>query len=246
MLGRPSRGARFVVRLALGGALLLGSAMSAPLLAPSSAAAAVDVPEPPGVTAGLMADNLQGDAVFRSGTCQTGRAGGQNVGEGFRLVLRGRCSQSQDTPSIAVSGKDITLADGDVALDFKVVAGADRAGVNLYVRSRDGKLLATYLNFQSGEVRLFKRDGTENTTVASRGALREVAAPTDWNRLALRVRGGEAWLLINDEPLLHAADVPHQEGGFGIGIVREGNPDDEDEVAVVFRDLTVSAVDGAP
>jgi len=201
------------------------------------------VPDAPGVAAGLLADDLKGDALFPSGFCPTGDASGQNVGEGFQLRVKGRCGPNQNAASIAVPGRNISFADGDLALDFKVALGAERAGITLYVRSREGKLLATYLNFQSNEVTLYRRESGINTTLASAGGLADLAIPTDWNRLALRVRGGEAWLLINDETALYAAEVMSQDGGIGIGVTREGNLDDGDEVAVVFRDLTVSAVE---
>ena len=92
---------------------------------------------------------------------------------------------------------------------------------------------------------LFKREGGENKTVASRQGLGQVMDPTAWNRVALRVKGGEAWLLINDTPVLYTADVIDQSGGIGIALVREGDPEDEEEVVVVFKDLTLSTVAGA-
>jgi hypothetical protein len=223
-------------------------AAQAPAASPSPTPALPDAdaaPAPPGIASGRLADGLKGDAVFRSGFCPTGMASGQNVGEGFRLRVTGPCGQHQDVASIAVPGNDITFANGDLALDFKVAAGAERAIINLYLRNRDGTLLAAALNFETDEASLYRRDGTTNTTLVSLAGLRESATPTDWNRLALRVRGADIWLLINDEPLLYAADVLNQEGGVGIGVARTGNVDDQDEVAVVFRDLTVSDVDPA-
>ncbi len=229
-----------------------GPVASPPALVPSPGASPTPavpvgdgIPEPPGVAASILSNGLKGDDVFRTGVCPTGWASGQVVGEGFRLRVTGPCGRNQDVASIAAPANGVTLVDGDVALDFKVIAGAGRATVNLYIRNRDGKLLATALNFQSDETSLFRREGTTNTVITTADGLRERAIPSDWNRLALRVRGGEVWVLLNDEPLLYAAEMLVQEGGMGIGTVREGNLDDEDEVAVVFRDLTVSAVDSA-
>ena len=82
-----------------------------------------------------------------------------------------------------------------------------------------------------------------NTIVASTQDLGELDA-TDWNRLAVRLSGNQIWLLVNDAPLLHAADVLNQAGGIGIAVVREGNVDDGDEVAVTFRDLTLTSLEG--
>jgi hypothetical protein len=204
-----------------------------------------DVPVPPGVAAGLFQSPLTGPDVFAPGTCPTGKASGENVGEGFKLTVRGRCVSESSSVNLPVSARGITLWDGDIALDFKVVVGFPRAGVNLYVRNQDGRLMAAYVNLAAGELSLFRRREGVNMTVASRRDLRELADFRDWNRLALRITGGEIWLLINDEPLLYSADVIDQSGGIGIGVVREGNVDDDGEVAVVFRDLTVSSL-GAP
>ena len=62
----------------------------------------------------------------------------------------------------------------------------------------------------------------------------------------LRLAGDQIWLLLNDVPLLHAAGVINQAGGIGIAVVREGNVDDRDEVAVVFRDLALTELEGPP
>ena len=70
-----------------------------PGLAPASARAAVNaadpVPAPPDVAAGVYSNGLTGSEIFQSGTCRTGQAFGQNVGEGFKLTVRGRCVEER-------------------------------------------------------------------------------------------------------------------------------------------------------
>jgi hypothetical protein len=103
-------------------------------------------------------------------------------------------------------------------------------------------MFAASLSFGSGEATLFKRDGGNDTVVASRQDLHDTLDPTAWNRLALRVKGGEAWLLVNDEPYLYASDVIDQVGGVGLELIREGSTVDEEEIVTVFRDLTLSSL----
>jgi hypothetical protein len=167
------------------------------------------------------------------------------VDEGFKLTVQGRCVPEASAANLPVPGRQISVWDGDVALDFKVVAGVERAGVNLYTRIQSGTYMAAYLSLAAGRAELFRREDGMNTVVASTEELGELDA-TNWNRLALRLRGGEIWLLLNDAPLLYAADVLSQDGGIGIAVVREGNPDDQDEVAVVFRDLALTSLEGPP
>ena len=69
--------------------------------------------------------------------------------------------------------------------------------------------------------------------------------PSDWNRVALRVRGTEAWLLVNDVPVLYSAEALDQAGSVGVELVREGSTEDEDDAVVVFKDLTLSSVTGS-
>ena len=177
----------------------------------------VDALSAPAVTGGVFADALKAETVFAAGICPTGLAGGQYEGEGFALIVEGRCAPTQDAANIAVTGRGITIGDGDLALNVKVAENAPRAGVNLYVRNRDAKLMAAYLDFGAGRLELFRRESATNTVVASRDDLGDLVNPGDWNRVALRTRGDEIWLLLNDEPVLHAAGVLDQAGGVGIG-----------------------------
>ena len=96
----------------------------------------------------------------------------------------------------------------------------------------------------TGEAKLFNFDQGNMTIIASRTDAQELAIPSDWNRLAVRVKGNELWLLINDDAVLYATDVLTDVGGVGIRLLREGNLDDEEETAVVSRGLTISTVSG--
>jgi hypothetical protein len=200
---------------------------------------AQDVPDPPELGEVLFQASLTGPEVFAPGRCPTGAAYGENVDEGFKITVRGKCVSEAEAANAPVPGREITVWDGDVALDFRVEAGAERAGINLYARIHEGRYLAAYLSLATDRAELFRRENGVNTVVASRGDLADLDASV-WNRLALRFRGGQLWLLVNDTPLLYASDVLDQTGGIGIAVVREGYVGDTDEVAVVFKDLTVA------
>jgi hypothetical protein len=202
-----------------------------------------ELPAPPSLGGTQLQSSLTGPEIFAPGTCPTGAAGGENVDEGFKLSVRGRCVPEASAANLPVSARQISVWDGDVALEFKVVSGVERAGVNVYARIQGGTYMAAYLSLATGQAELFRREDGVNTIVASTQDLGGLDA-TDWNRLALRLNGGQIWLLLNDTPLLHAADVLNQAGGIGIAVVREGNVDDQDEVAVVFRDLTLTSLEG--
>jgi len=198
------------------------------------------VPTPPSTAAAVFSDPLTGDSVFPTGTCPSDAASGQNVGEGFRLLVRGPCVDGRDVAELAVPARGVTVWDGEIGLDFKVAVGSERAQVALYARSQDRKLIVVRLESGLRKLSLYRfEDGTE-TVLASRDDLAGRLSPTDWSRLALRFKGGEVWVLLDGRALLHAANVPDQAGGAGLQVLREGSPDDEAEVTVVFRDLMLS------
>src|SRR5829696_7205608 len=195
-----------------------------------------EIPEAPAQAETTFQSALTGPDVFEARTCPTGFASGQYVSEGLRLSVRGRCVQDAPAANLPLPAPRISMYDNDVSVGFKVVAGANRAGLNLYARVRDSaNLMAAYLNVGGNKVELIRRDSGVNRTLTGRVDLKELIDPTDWNWLALRVRGREVWLLLNDEPVLYSGDALDQVGGIGLGVAREGSLTDTSEVAVVFR-----------
>ncbi len=197
------------------------------------------VPDPPAGAGVVFESGLTGADVFAAGSCRTGYAHGENMSEGFKLAVGGRCTDESPDADLAVPGRGITLADGELALDFKVTSGEQRARVSIYVRNKDRKLIGAHMKPGTGETALFSIVEGNSTPLATANVA-QILKPKDWNRAAVRVSGANLWLLVNDEPVLHAPDVLDAAGGVGVWLFREGNPDDEDEVAAVFRDLTLS------
>jgi hypothetical protein len=232
------------VRVVTIGMLLAAALLVGPDAGSTVAASlAQDIPEPPAVDTVLLQSPRTEPDIFDARTCPTGLASGSYVGEGFRLSVKGRCVPEAPAANLPLPAPRMAVLDHDVAVDFKAVAGADRAGLNLYARARDSaNLITAYVNVGAGKIELIRRDGAVNRTVSGRVDLNDLIDRADWNRVALRLRGKEVWVLLNDEPVLYAADLPDQPGGIGIGLVREGNPNDTAEVAVVFKDLTISSL----
>jgi hypothetical protein len=203
------------------------------------------IPAPPAVAAGVFQDALTDSRIFRPGRCPTMWAGGDLVAEGYKLTVVGLCFEDASVADVTVPARGVTVGDGDVALDFKVLAGEARVAVSLYVRNRDRKFVGASVNLGAGQATLFRTDDGNITTLVSRDDIGGLVNPTDWNRLAIRVSGHDLGLLLNDEPALYATDALDQVGNVGLRALREGDKDDDQEAIVVFRDLTLSVLDGA-
>ena len=205
------------------------------------------VPPPPPLGAVTYENPLKDERVFKAGRCFGGRAFTQYVGEGFKLRVMGTCFLlSEDEGWITVPANGVTVGDGDVALDFKVVDGLPRARVGLYVRNADGRQIGAQVHPGKGEASLFSSFESQPTELASSYSLGSVLKPGDWNRMAMRVSGPDVWLLLNDEPVLYASGVHADAGGVIIELVRDGTAreDDKEESAIVVRNLELTSLEG--
>jgi hypothetical protein len=205
------------------------------------------VPPPPPLGAVTYENPLRDERVFKDGRCFGGRAFTQYVGEGFKLRVMGTCFLlSEDEAWITVPANGVTVGDGDVALDFKVVDGLPRARVGLYVRNADGRQIGARVHPGKGEASIFSSVESQPTELASSYNLGSVLQPGDWNRMAMRVSGPDVWLLLNDEPVLYASGVHTAAGGVIVELVRDGTAgeDDKEESAIVVRNLELTALEG--
>jgi hypothetical protein len=223
-----------------------GSDPSAPRPSESGASqpkpAAPSTSSPPPLGAVVYENALKDERVFKAGYCFGRKAFTQYVGEGFKLRVMGPCFLLLDEAWISVQANGVMVGDGEVALDFKVVDGLPRARVGLYVRSVNEQLIGAHVHPARGEASLFTLMGGKQTDLGYRANVG--VKPHDWNRLALRVSGYNAWLLLNDEPVLHSGEVHADAGRVIVELIRDGNHEDEEEAAVVFRDLQLSALEG--
>lgn len=209
---------------------------------PAPKPAASGTPQPPPLGAPVYENALQDEKVFKAGYCFGRKAFSQYVGEGFKMRVMGPCFLLLDEAWITVEAQGVTIGDGEVALDFKIVDGAERAKVGLYVRSHNEQLVGAHVHPHRGEASLFTLNGGKQNDLGYKNNV--VIPPYEWNRLALRVSGYDTWLLVNDEPVLYTRDVHADAGKVIVELIREGDVEDEDESAVVFRDLTLSPLEG--
>lgn len=210
--------------------------------APAPRPAASGTSALPPLGAPVYENALKDEKVFKAGYCFGRKAFTHYVGEGFKMRVMGPCHLLLDEAWITVEANGVTIGDGEVALDFKMVDGAERAKVGLYVRGHQERLIGAHVHPTRGEVSLFTLAGGTQTDLGYRNNV--VMPPYEWNRLALRVSGYDTWLLVNDEPLLHTREVHADAGKVIIELIREGDVEDEAESAVVFRDLTLSPLEG--
>jgi hypothetical protein len=227
---------------------LWGTALAGPA---GRALAALDGPDPPELDAEILSDSLASETVFAAGACPTGKGVGHYVDEGFRLASSGPCQPNGEFAEVAVRGRGITVADGEVSVAFKVAEDGDRAAPHLFTRLTDRSYVATFVHPRTGAAALYQRAEGVTTTVAMSEDIRPVLAEDgDWNRMSLRVSGSDAWLILNDTPVLFASGVPDSAGGVAVRLVRVGPPrraDDDELAVVVFSDLLVwSLADASP
>lgn len=196
----------------------------------------------------LLDDPLTAPGALRAGGCPSRRNVGQFVGEGFRLSVTGRCEESSRTASVSPGNiRGLDVGDGEVWVEVRAVAGQDRVSFFLGMRAQ-GDPFGSYeavLQPASGRAALLRVDSEGVIILAQRTTdLDPLRAAGDWNSLAIRARGANLWVLLNDEPILSAVDSTHAAGSAYMGLSRIGSPDDDAESAVISRNLRVSALAG--
>jgi hypothetical protein len=221
--------------------------------------AKADDPPPPAVGATILEDSLSGPTVIPRSRCRVPVDGREFVGEGLRFKLTGRCQEAHTVTALGTRVQGLTVADGEVRLELKAVSGIDRAMFQIAVRDRPSTNTFTdsyYVLFQPGT----GRAGLGKTNVPQAAAVRDdlggTFAADDWNTLALRVQGPNIWFLLNDQPTLYFSDPSLERGEVIVNMIRrstsghivfDDDPNDTTEVAVVIRNLRVSALaDGDP
>ena len=204
-------------------------------------------PGPPPTGAVVVDDPLTGRGVLRDGACPTNLVSGAFVDEGFLINLRGRCSDALPRAEVVQPIRGVTLPDGEVRLDERVLSGADRSETLIGTRLQAGGGYYAAFNAGLGRARLFKAVDQQITVLAERTDLAAVLAPFAPNTLAVRAQGTRLWLLVNELPVLSAVDTGHDAGSVALLHSRLGPLDDEQESAVVMRNLRISALaDGDP
>jgi hypothetical protein len=205
------------------------------------------MPPPPSVEEVILADSLIEPSMISAAPCPSGLSAIEHAGEGVVFKTRGRCRPEATTATIVQLVRGLSMLDGEIAISYKIVGGGPRASLSLNTRLRDRTWLSVFLSPETGYSDLSRGDEGEFKTLMQRNDAHRLARHDDWNRLALRTRGNEVWVLLNDQPMLYSNDANLGVGGVSLSVLRSGSVDDQTEVAVVFADLKVSALeDGDP
>jgi hypothetical protein len=236
-------------------ALASGEAARAPTYAPPTpvARAASFVPAagtPPPIGRVVHEEALTAPGVLRPGACPTGRGSGEIVDEGFMLKTHGRCVETAPFVSVGPLITGLTVPDGELRIDFRVANGVERAAVNLGLRFRASGTPSGYVFTilpGSGRAGILKTlPGQAPAMLAQRSDLAGILHRDGWNTVAARLLGSSLWLFANDQPALAVDDTAFEVGLALVAVERLGSPDDDQEVTVVFRNLRISSVEGAP
>jgi len=210
----------------------------------SPAAHADDLADLPELGAVVVDDPLTATGVVRTTPCPTGRVGADFVPIGIRIKVTGRCSESSSA-GLRVIGRGLMMGDGDVTADVTVLEGIERARISLYVRDQAGPGNANgyrlSLEPARGRAEIRRTDGETGILLAERTDREPIPAGA-WTRLALRVEGGRLWAIVNDEPIMSAADDTYASGTVSVATTRLGPVEDEAPTVAVWRNLRVTAL----
>jgi hypothetical protein len=223
-------------------------------LSVSAVVAAAQGDEPPAVGATVYEHALT-DGAPTPFTCPTGRASTEQTEGGYLLRVGGRCESSAASASVGPTIEGVQVADGEVRVEGLAQQGSDRAQIGIAYRrqvsvaSLDGGDDGYYaLAWPArGLVSLTRLRGRQATVLVQRTDLGPLMHPGDWNSLAIRTQGPNLWVFINDQLAVTAVDDTYARGSVGIFARRAGNLDDSGEIAVLTRNVRVSAlVEGDP
>ena len=228
-------------------------------------------PLPPAVGETILDDDLSKPNSIPSSTCGTKRAGVDYVGEGLRTRLTGRCSSSHFVAAFGPTIRGLQFSDGEVRLEVKAVSGIGRARLGINARNQPfgpNSLTSPETLPESYAVAIEPGIGrgligNPAHAITNRTDLPDVISADDWNTIALRVKGAEFWLLVNDQAVLYSSDTSPEQGEVSFSVLRlsrvagqieveardriQDDSEDTTEVAAVFRNLKVSALaDGDP
>ena len=204
------------------------------------------VAAPPELGPVVLEDPLTAPGLVQASQCPTSRNERLFVGEGLMFKVTGKCTDTSTTAGVSRRLEGLRVPDGEVRVEFKLVTGQERAIVRIWFRDQGspGDSYAATLIPSAGYAHFSKLIGGQSTLVAERTDLAGLVYG-DWNTLAVRARGPDFWLLINDQPVLTATVGELSNGGVVLDLGRRGSVEDSDETAVVWRNLRVSALTGS-
>jgi hypothetical protein len=189
-------------------------------------------------------------SLFMAYTCPTGNASQDFVDDGLRLETHGKCYEASTHVTVG-QGPDslVNIPDGELRFEFKMATTSRRAVIGVGTRVQEDENDGVYwfgIAPNTGVALLSRLARDEDVTLSRRADIGSILARDGWNSVAIRMFGSQLWLLLNDRPVLKAEDGALGRGGFYIDLDRFGDPDDQESVDVVLRNLRISSIKGAP
>jgi hypothetical protein len=199
----------------------------------------------PVVGAVNLEDSLTAPGPLQPTSCPSGRAGGAFVREGYLMSVAGPCRDGDATASVGARFQGLTFSDGEALVDVKPVSAVERVRFSLQVRAQPsgGNWYYGAIEPTNGGAQLLKLANNQATTLDQRFDLTTALSPNDWSTMSIRARGPELWLLLNGRPVLYAmTDGAFDSGGVSLTLRRLGDVNDDQEAAVLVRNLRVSTL----
>jgi hypothetical protein len=172
------------------------------------------------------------------------------VGDGYLMKIAGRCYDGASSAGFITQIQGLTFSDGEIRLEMKPESASERVRFSIEVRGQPsgGSWYYGAVEPVAGGAQFLKLTNNQATVLDQRFDLASVFSPGDWNILAIRARGPELWLLVNERPVLHTTtDGAYDIGNAFITARRQGDVNDGQEAMMVVRNLRVSALaDGDP
>jgi hypothetical protein len=213
---------------------------------PSATAELRTILPPPPLGPTVFADPLTASGVFGRGACPTGLIATDFTEEGYRVSVRGPCTEQSTAPFVMAPARGLSISDGEVRVDARAIVGAERASYFLAGRVDAGDGTGYLARFEPTVpfVSLIRWDAAGS---GAQPMVREADASIlhfvdGWNTVALRFRGSRMWVLLNGTPVIYADDSAYADGGIELGAGRTGELRDTVEATTVFRNLEIRAL----
>jgi hypothetical protein len=196
----------------------------------------------PATGAILYQDSLDEPGLLLGWGCPTERNEGEFVPGGYRIRVSGKCLDTANAAWLAPEVQGVNFTDGEVRVEARPDGGNDRLQFVLSVRTQpngDDRLFAA-IEPNRGVAQLFAFKNGRVTMLAERVDLHRLISPSDWSSIAIRAQGPVFWLMINDQTVLWGRDATFAGGTVSVAVWRLGAPTDDQETAIVLRNLRVS------
>jgi hypothetical protein len=200
----------------------------------------------PPVGATILEDALARRGVLWPARCTTRL--NEKIFGSSRFVLRvtGRCDPTSGVAAVDEQVDGLSFADGEIRFQLQNLEGRNRARFQLWFRGQPGRptRYAVAIEPTRGLAQFVKQADGKQAVIAARRDLAPILGGRDIFTLALRAQGPNFWLLLNDQLMLAASEPTFQRGTVSFYLSRQGDLDDEVEVAVALRNLQVATLAG--